>query len=122
MALLRYELKVNYRPGKDMVIPDALSRAVIDGPVPEINDVAEIDSIISSLPITDERLSEVRGKTAADPVLQELRHMVNVGWPESRAKVPTSLRPYYQFRDDISCCNGLMMRENQIIIPQKMRA
>ena len=120
MILLCYDLEVVYKPGKEMLIPDALSRAVLDDEPPRNEDEYEVMSVISQMPVTDNRLIELREKTAEDPVLQEVINLVIHGWPE--VQIPHEVRPFHTFRNEITFCNGIPFRENQIIIPTVMRA
>jgi transposase InsO family protein len=48
--------------------------------------------------------------------------MVQEGWPEERTKVPVEIRPYWNYRDEISVIDKLVMKGNKIIIPRKLRS
>ena len=121
MQLLRYDLEVRYKAGSEMHIPDALSRATLNDDPPPRYDETDVMSVIAQLPITDNRLAEVREETTNDPVLQEVVKTIAQGWPEKREQVPRIIRPYHTFRHDITYCNGLLFRDCQIIIPTKLR-
>ena len=56
LALLRYDLHVSWVPGKEMFIPDALSRAMLRDEPPNTDDEQEVLSIINQLPITDDKM------------------------------------------------------------------
>ncbi len=123
MKLLRYDLKLVWKPGKEMFVPDTLSRAYLKDPVkPLFNERVEICSVISVMPISNEKLQVFREATEKDPVLQVLRKQLLVGWPEHRREVPECIRPYYMHKDDITCCDQLMFRGNQVIIPSELRS
>ena len=123
MHLFRYDLEVTWKPGKEMFIPDTLSRAVLQDPPgkTEFDDAVEVNLIIGQLPVTDSKLGELRVQTAADPVLQTLIQHVTQGWPYEKQLVPTALLPFYPFRDELVFCDGLVFRENQIVIPRSMQ-
>ncbi len=122
MMLLRYDLEVVYKPGKELYIPDALSRAPLTDTPPSENDEHEIMSVISQMPVTNEKLIELREKTAEDPVLAVVCELVLQGWPDDKNRVPHVARPFHTFRDEITYCNGLLFRQSQIIIPSAMQA
>ena len=122
MILLRY---VRYKPGKDNVIPDALSRAAIGSPSEDEKeaierDMFEVCSIVDRFPITDERHVELRKKTKADQTLQTVAAFVTHGWL-SREHIPDEAKPFYTFHDKITYCNGLLFRGNQVIIPKTLQ-
>ena len=43
------------------------------------------------------------------------------GWPEKR-ELPGKVRPYYPMASEISVTEQLLMRQNRIIIPEKLRS
>ena len=124
MKMLWYDVEVIWKPGKDMFVPDALSRAPVRGAVKEIelNDKAEVYSVVSQLPITREKLIEFRTATANDPTLQQLISVVMDGWPSERSKVSETIKPYFPFKDEIVYCDGLLFRGNQIIVPKCLQS
>ena len=122
MQLMRYDLTVRYKPGKEMFIPDALSRfGMKDESSKSITeDIAEVHCVMSQYPASDPRISQIRQLTLADPVLQALKQAIMSGWP-SKYDIADSIRPYYHLRDDIVCCDGLLMLGNRIIMPAAIR-
>ena len=49
----------------------------------------------------------VEHKTARDLTLQKLIHMVESGFPASKASCPDHVREYFRYREDLSVCDGL---------------
>lgn len=47
------------------------------------------------LPLTTEKLEQIRYNTEADEVLQELMQMIQRGWPENKQYLQTNNRTYY---------------------------
>jgi hypothetical protein len=121
LALLRYDLEVVWVPGKSNFIPDALSRATLPDEPPEDNDAQDVWCITSQLPVTDAKLQELHETTARDPVLVQVQRVIRSGWPGKQAQVSHEVRPYYAFREELVCCDGLLFRGNQIVIPGPMR-
>jgi hypothetical protein len=71
-----YDVTINYLQGKYMYVADALSRAFLpDGPVhDEVNDdvTKMIHSLVENLPMTVEKLEELKSATVEGEVLQQL--------------------------------------------------
>ena len=76
LRLQKYDVTINYLPGKYMYVADALSRAFLpDGPVPdEMNDdvTKMIHSLVENLPMTVEKLVELKSATVENEVPQQL--------------------------------------------------
>jgi hypothetical protein len=88
---------------------------------PESNDEHDIWSIVSQLPVTDQKLEEIRQVTSRDPVIIKVKEFVTSGWPERQSNVQQEVRPYFTFRDEIADCDGILFRGNQILIPKAMQ-
>lgn len=73
MRLQKYDFIINYVPGKEMLLADALSRAYLEDIAQEGSVEKEIESVnmIQYLPISEERLKVIRGETAKDDTLQK---------------------------------------------------
>ena len=61
--------------------------------------MVEID-MVEFLPITAERLANLREITEQDESLQKLKHVIKAGWPDKREEVPPdfTLRRTYHSR------------------------
>ncbi|XP_062605902.1 uncharacterized protein K02A2.6-like [Saccostrea cucullata] len=93
LTLQKYELNVQYKPGKLLYIADTLSRAYLHE--------------------TEEELV---------PDLESLRDTVQNGWPSDKDHLPNCLHPYWSFRDEIACLDGLLYKGDKLIIPKSMQA
>jgi hypothetical protein len=63
------------------------------------------------------RLVEIREATETDEEMQALKETMMSGWPEHRNETPLKIRHYYDFRDTIIYCDGLMFKGQAAIIP-----
>ncbi|GBN95674.1 hypothetical protein AVEN_186109-1 [Araneus ventricosus] len=93
LKMMRYSYQVQYIPGKYLVIADALSRSLVEGRKDEENSdqiTAYIQMVISTLPATDKRLSEISQAQQENEVCILLINFVQKGWPEKNA-LPTHL-------------------------------
>ncbi|KAG1654266.1 hypothetical protein GQR58_025141 [Nymphon striatum] len=123
LHLLRYDLEINWRPGREMFVPDALSRhsKQILQPSGELNDTLEINSIVNQLPIIEHRLETLKQETAKDDELQLVQKLIVEGWPADKVNIPRQATPYVPFKDELVSCSGLIFNGHRLIIPHSLR-
>lgn len=96
LRLHRYNLEIQYKNGKEMNLEDTLSRA----PLPEVSicefvyELKEINHK-EALPFSSEQWQQMRHAAADNPVLQELRIVIQHGWPENKERVTQCSAPNY---------------------------
>ena len=79
MRLQRYELRVQYLPGKDMYIADTLSCAYLPDCADDLLDL-DLDVLhLDLLPVSASKLDAIRQATQEDPDLQLLRDVLLQG-------------------------------------------
>lgn len=117
LRLQRYDYCITYRPGKEMVLADSLSR------LPSKQDAKEIqlDTQVCFVQFSSERLQELRDSTSCDRVLCILQKYIMHGFPEKKREVHSSVRAYWAFRDELSIEDGMILKGNQIIIPSSLQ-
>ena len=109
------------KKGKDMHLSDMLSRAFLDGSGEEINlDWSEVNAV-KALPISEERLSDMRSLAEEDEALQKLKRVIMEGWPETKDKLHVLVKPYFPYRDEMTLHDGIIFRGERVIVPTKMR-
>ncbi len=108
LRLQPYNATIVYRPGKEILLADSLSR-----PPSATNRHIDLDLHIHFVQFSAERLSKIKLGTAKDKTLAELKEIIVTGWPEKMKDLPKPLRAYWPFRDELSVENGLiLLREN----------
>ena len=118
MTMTQYDYDICHRPGKEMVLVDALSR--LSGA--DNNQVFDHElKVHSFVTITDERLTKLAEETRKDEVLQKLSTVFHEGWPRTFKSLDNDLRPFWSIRDDISTLDGLVLCGSRIIIPSASR-
>lgn len=115
----RYDIQVVYKPGKELFIADTLSRAPVSEPDSK-EDEYEVH-VVDSMPISDDKLKHFMEETASDPGLQKLIQYVMAGWPDTKQEVDTDCQPYWTYRDEISICDGLLLKNNRLVVPSRLR-
>lgn len=110
ISLQPFNFKIVYKPGKELVIADHLSRT-------HSKDCSKIESekvetfvcmITQNIDFTDERIENIQKETSNDQELQILLKYILEGWPEDKFNVHELAKPYWSFKDEISECNGLI--------------
>ncbi|XP_048751787.2 uncharacterized protein K02A2.6-like [Ostrea edulis] len=123
LAVQKYDLKIEYKPGKLMFIADALSRHYLDETTEELVPEVDVNSITLNqhLPMSKDRYTEFQQETLRDSTLQQLLHTVLSGWPEAKQNLQSTLIPYWSFRDEISHVDGLLFKGSKLLIPKSMQ-
>ncbi|CAH3018221.1 unnamed protein product [Porites evermanni] len=85
-----------------------------------IKSIEEIN-MVEFLPITSERLVDLRRKTELDEGLQQLKHIIKIGWPETKEEVPSEIRRYFDFKEELSIQDGILFKGNRVIVPVALR-
>ena len=108
-----------------MVVTDTLSRAYLSNTsTPEIDTsdmTRHVHFVISNLPIGDDKLLKFQRETSRDPDLEKLREHTEKEWPQQKKDVDSLVHPYYKYRDEITAANGLLLRNERIILPTTIR-
>lgn len=113
LKMQKYDATILYKPDPEMYLADTLSRAFL--PTTE-NAQGEFERVnaVKLLPMTDERLEEIKKSTCNDDVLQELKEVIQTGWPEDKQDLPAVLAPYFSFIDEMSVYDGLVFKEERL--------
>ena len=67
------------------------------------------------------RLQEPRDATASDCVLQKLIQVTLGGWPSQKSDTDLDVRAYYNVRHELAVQNGLVFKDNRIVVPTSVR-
>lgn len=122
LSIQKYEINLVYKPGKDLVIADTLSRANLEQPY---NDNLDLESHIclikNNVKISDKKLQELIKHTEQDEECKLLKQYITEGWPNNTKTIPENLRWYKKFSHDLTIMNQLIYKSHKIIIPKPMR-
>lgn len=122
LRTMKYDVSLSYKPGKEMHIPDTLSRAPLSTQSPASDDwESQVHLIVDSLPISDEMIRKFQEETRNDATLKTVRGFLQDGWPLNKTDIPEAARAYKGFGDELSEANGLLFKGEQIIVPETLQ-
>lgn len=123
LRLLKYNVKVVYTPGGQMLVADALSRAYLTDEKPNLAYQTVIVHAVKSVAITPQKVEQLAASTKSDAVLQKVLQWVETDdWPANVAKLSKQESQYVSLRPSLSICDGLLFYENRLIVPTDERA
>ena len=102
LNLLPFDLPVTYTKGEEMLLADPLSRETTDTPTQAMEDDVLIYDIKEMPRTSDRRLEELIEETKKDNEMQELKAVVQQGWPDERKYTSPIVQSYWNIRDKIS--------------------
>ena len=120
LKVQKYDVSIVYKPGPDMYLADTLRKAFLPNTDNAQGEFERVDAV-KLLPMTDERLTEMRASARDDYVLQQLKEVIQTGWPEEKQELPAVLAPYFSFRDELSIYDGLVFKGERLLLPRQMR-
>ena len=118
--LMQYNFSVQYIPGKENYIADALSRVpqqTSDSHM-ELFSISLENEVSEVVPVT---LHDIKSETACDETLQLLIQTATHGWPRKFSAVPEPVKPYWNVRNEISVIDGIVFKSEKFVIPTLLR-
>ena len=101
LRLQKYDIELKFTPGTDIPIADALSRANLPTTSKSTLDY-QVHLLMSNLPVSENKLQEIRTATAKDQVLKKVKEFILNGWPDSKKEIPGEVMPYFQFKSELT--------------------
>ena len=110
---------IMYRPGKEMLLVDTLSH------LPSRTDTeVKLDLRVDAISLSKfsrSCLTKISAETQQDPILSTVHTMTLNGWPIRHTHVPRISRNYWDFQDELSIDNDLLMKGEHVVIPTVCR-
>lgn len=127
-----------WRAGKQLCIPDALSRAPVSRPTSEDEEdctttarhvrhivthtaTSTDDQSVGPIVDDDRTLQEIRTAATQDPAYTRLLSYVSNGFPTNRYDLHASALPYWKLRDSLYTDGELVLYGPRIVIPAALR-
>lgn len=118
LKCLPYDAYLIYKPGKELVIADTMSRAYLaeecDNQIEQ--EIVRICDVLANNTVKEEMVKA----TAADATLQAIVQMIRNGWPNKRNLLPNAIKPFWNVKDDLCEYDGLLFKGDQMVIPSTM--
>lgn len=123
LRLQKYSIKVEHIPSKQIPVADTLSKKSLPPePHDTIQDLdAQIHSIVKNLPVSDEKMDQIRKATSKDKTFSTVMKYVQNGWPDSRKDSHKNVDDYWNLRDELSIIDGIMFKGERIVVPEALR-
>ena len=124
--LQRYNLSVSYKPERQMLLADHLSRAAQketarpEDPFQVFAVEAESMNPMQVWKVFPERLEQLQRCTGQDESLQTLKTTILTGWPTPKEYVPINIGELWNYRDELAVHNGILFKDTRAIIPRIM--
>ncbi|GBM11903.1 Transposon Tf2-6 polyprotein [Araneus ventricosus] len=120
LQLQCYDYEIFYKLGKEVFVSDTLSKApLIKNHFPTPEEDSLVLSVLDSLPISDIKLQEISDANKSDPLVQELKSLLECGWDSSKG-VSLSAKKYLQYKDELHFVDDLLLKLDLIIVPERI--
>ena len=108
LHLQQYDLVITYRPGKEMLLADALS-CLPSRTNTEIQLDLRVDAILM-FAFTLRCLTKISAETQWDPILLMVHRLTLNGWPDRQGCVPRVARFYWSFHDELPINSDILTK------------
>ena len=118
LRIQKYDLMLEYTPGKLLVVADTLSRSFSSKEVASTteNEVhIHVCAVKSSLPVSERKWAELAEETEKDCELQRVIRSMADG-------SDICPKPYVTFIDELTIVDGVILKGQRVIVPENMRA
>lgn len=120
--LLKYPMmKVTFKPGKDMLIADCLSRAQVKD-VEEINELSVmVHSITRRVCVSKKNFESYLRAMECDEKYKRICEFVKSGWPGYH-KLDTFAQQFYKVKSELHYENGLLLWGDRLVVPEPLQS
>ena len=99
-----------------MQLADALSRC----PARASQEI-KLDMRVDYIAFTKPWIEKLKDSTQRDPILAMVYQLTQQGWPHQRRHIPRLARRYWDFRDELSTDDGMLLKGPRLIIPGELQ-
>ena len=119
MQLQNYDITAVYRPGKEMYIADALSRA--HSIETTTDDLFDDDLEVAMLKVSTEKLQDIQEATQNDDSLMTVIRATLNGWPDNITNAAAEIRTLYTYHEELTYDNGILLKGDTIVVPRSLQ-
>ena len=128
LRMQKYEFNLVYKPGSQLIVADTLSRAFQPSTEGTNEFTAELAALSDGQQIeelrmvaSDKTISAMKKAAAEDTQYKQLYQQVVEGWPADPSDVPTDLREFTTFADELCVSDGLIFKGQRVVVPRGAR-
>ena len=118
LRLQHYDVEIIYKPGKEMALPDMLSRLK---PSTADHKAIDLEQSIYAVQFSSDRLEQLKQETEKDTELMALKEYIVKGWPEEASKLPKPMRQHWSCRDELTVEEGIILKGEKVFIPKTLK-
>lgn len=120
LSVQKYDLIVTYKPQKQLLVGDVLSRAYLKDMAK--NDIQDINTqmclIEETLPLSIENEEDFLIEITKYITMQSLAKYIMERWPKEKNRVQDEIRMYYNFAEDLNIISGLIFKCINLVVPE----
>lgn len=123
LQLLSFSIELVYRPGKELVLADTLSRSCPAGT--QIHEDLGTDPLLQVCKVviqSEETNCKYAKATLLDEELTVVLRMVKEGWPTFKKGCPQRALPFWNIRLSLTTIDGLLFYGSRLVVPNSLRA
>lgn len=122
LRLLAFDFELQYVPGKQIPVPDALSRCPLGGNFAPPHIDGSGAAVFSCVAASPSRLQQLRLATAEDQSLQHVIRCITEGWPHHKTQAAPGARPFWAYQAELSYEDGLLYRGTRLVVPREQQS
>ena len=74
------------------------------------------------LSISADRMTELQRETLADATMQKLAKFIKEGWSGHERSVPSDVKPFFAFRDELVVENDVILKGQKAVVPKSLQS
>lgn len=122
LKLLKYDLTVEYVPGKSLYIADTLSRLYLKEETPEDPEMAfVVHNLVNLVPMSQDEKKNIQNWTKEDNILKFVLEFQKTNWPDTTKNLCPEMKQYFKIKDDIFVSDDILFLNNKLIVPPQQR-
>ena len=82
---------------------------------------AHLNGVMNSLSVTDRKKEQIKKGYEDDTDMCALKDIIMSGGPKEQTNCSECVQPYWDYRDEMTVQNGLILKGTRIVIPKKMK-